>query len=143
MDLGFGLTKTTWVMTVLLVAVIAVQFALNRYVPAAYWLTVVLVSIVGTWITDNLTDTLHIPLMASTNFFTAALIAMFVSWYLIEHTLSIQASPPSGGKRSTGWRSCSRSRSAPRQVTWAPSSSASDTSSSARSSAWSPRCTTG
>ena len=32
------------------------QFRLRRYVPGVYWLAVVLISIVGTLITDNLTD---------------------------------------------------------------------------------------
>ena len=86
-----GLNNTTWVMTGLLVVVMAVQFALDRYVPGVYWLAVVLVSIVGTLITDLLTDNLHIPLELTTVLFTAALLAVFVIWYLTEYTLSIHS----------------------------------------------------
>ena len=91
MDMGLGLNNTTWVMTGLLVVVMAVQFALDRYVPGVYWLAVVLVSIVGTLITDLLTDNLHIPLELTTVLFTAALLAVFVIWYLTEYTLSIHS----------------------------------------------------
>ncbi|HZS23192.1 MAG TPA: hypothetical protein VFA63_19650, partial [Pseudonocardiaceae bacterium] len=55
-NLGLGLTNTTFVMTAVLVVALAVQFRLRSYVPSAYWLAVVLISIVGTLITDNLSD---------------------------------------------------------------------------------------
>ena len=54
--LGFGLTNTTLVMGGGLVLVMWWQFRRLKYVPATYWLTVVLVSVVGTLVTDNLTD---------------------------------------------------------------------------------------
>ena len=58
-NLGLGLTKTTWIMSVLLVAALVLQFRFRRYIPSIYWLAVVLISIVGTLITDNLTDNLR------------------------------------------------------------------------------------
>src|SRR4051794_29070805 len=54
--LGFGLTNTTVVFSVALVAALVVQFRADRYVPGIYWLAVVLISVVGTLLTDNLTD---------------------------------------------------------------------------------------
>src|SRR6476660_4600073 len=39
--LGFGLTNTTLVFSVALVAALVAQFRVRRYVPAVYWLTVV------------------------------------------------------------------------------------------------------
>src|SRR5436853_3650288 len=54
--LGFGLTNTTLVFSAALVAVLVAQFRLRRYVPGVYWLAVVLISVVGTLLTDNLTD---------------------------------------------------------------------------------------
>jgi uncharacterized membrane-anchored protein len=42
--------------------VLVVQFRLRRYVPAVYWLTVVLISVVGTLLTDQLTDGLGVEL---------------------------------------------------------------------------------
>src|SRR5690349_25055257 len=64
--LGFGLTKTTIVAGVLLVVLLAVQFRLRRYVPAAYWAVVVVISVFGTLITDNMTDRYNVPLTTST-----------------------------------------------------------------------------
>src|SRR3954470_6769318 len=54
--LGFGLTNTTIVFSAALVVVLAVQFRLRQYVPSVYWTAVVLISVVGTLLTDNLTD---------------------------------------------------------------------------------------
>ena len=54
--LHLGLTGTTVVMGVFLILTLCFQFKTRQYVPAIYWLAVVLISIVGTLITDNLTD---------------------------------------------------------------------------------------
>lgn len=88
-NLGLGLTATSLLMAGLLAGALGVQFRLRRYVPAAYWLAVVLVSIVGTLISDNLVDNLGVSLWTTTIAFTAALTATFVAWYRSEHTLSI------------------------------------------------------
>lgn len=90
-DLGLGLTVTSIVMAVLLIAALVVQFELRRYIPAVYWLAVVLISVVGTLITDNLTDSLGVPLWVTTAVFAAALAATFAVWALSEKTLSIHS----------------------------------------------------
>lgn len=90
-DLGLGLTITSIVMAVLLIAALAAQFTLRRYVPAVYWLAVVLISVVGTLITDNLTDSLGVPLWATTVVFAVALGVTFVAWFAAEKTLSIHS----------------------------------------------------
>jgi uncharacterized membrane-anchored protein len=87
--LGLGLTGTTVVMSVLLGVALVYQFRSRQYVPSFYWLSVVLISIVGTLVTDNLTDNLGISLKASTAVFAVALAATFTVWYASEHTLSI------------------------------------------------------
>jgi uncharacterized membrane-anchored protein len=89
--LGLGLSGTTAVMTVAFAAVLAAQFRTRRYVPGVYWLTVVLVSVVGTLVTDNLTDALGVPLELSTAVFAVALAATFAVWYRVERTLSIHS----------------------------------------------------
>jgi uncharacterized membrane-anchored protein len=89
--LGLGLSGTTVVMTVAFVAVLGWQFRTRRYVPGVYWLTVVLVSVVGTLVTDNLTDALGVPLELSTAVFAAALAGTFAVWYRVERTLSIHS----------------------------------------------------
>ncbi|MGR6319838.1 hypothetical protein Q2K19_26700 [Micromonospora soli] len=86
-----GLTGTTLVMAVALVAVLGWQFRADRYEAWSYWLAVVLVSIVGTLITDNLSDNLGVPLEASTAVFAVLLAATFAIWYRSEGTLSIHS----------------------------------------------------
>jgi uncharacterized membrane-anchored protein len=87
---GLGTTVTGGLMAALLVAALALQLRMQRYVPWIYWVTVVLVSIVGTQITDALTDKLEISLYTSTAAFAAALAATFAAWYAVERTLSIR-----------------------------------------------------
>ncbi|MFL5816004.1 MAG: hypothetical protein ACJ76L_00230 [Conexibacter sp.] len=89
--LGFGLTKTTYVAGGLLVALLAVQFRLRRYVPVAYWLVVVVISVFGTLITDNMTDRYNVPLTTSTPIFAAILALVFAVWWKFERTLSIHS----------------------------------------------------
>ncbi|MEO6606787.1 MAG: hypothetical protein ABIN55_14380 [Aeromicrobium sp.] len=90
-NLGLGLSATTAIMSVLLVAVLIGQFALPKYVPSAYWLSVVLISVVGTLFSDNLVDNLGVSLWTTTAIFSAGLVASFAAWYRSEHTLSIHS----------------------------------------------------
>jgi uncharacterized membrane-anchored protein len=89
--LGFGLVNTTILFGVLLVAALVVQFRTRAYTPWIYWLTVVLVSVEGTLLTDNLTDGHGVPLWMSSTGFAALLAAVFGAWYVRERTLSIHA----------------------------------------------------
>ena len=87
--LGFGLNGTSLVMGSLLVAVLLVHLRARQYIPWLYWVTVVLMSVVGTLITDNLTDKLGVSLFVSSAAFSAALAATFAAWYASERTLSV------------------------------------------------------
>jgi uncharacterized membrane-anchored protein len=86
---GLGTAITGGIMAALLLAVLLAQLRARRYVPWVYWLTVVLVSVVGTQITDALTDRLDVSLYTSTVVFALLLAATFVAWYARERTLSI------------------------------------------------------
>jgi uncharacterized membrane-anchored protein len=88
-ELGLGLTNTTYIMAAALAAVLIVQFRSRKYVPGVYWLAVVLISIVGTLITDNLVDNAGVPLETTTYAFSAALAVVFAVWYAVERTLSV------------------------------------------------------
>ncbi len=90
-DFNLGLTNTTYVMGALLLIVLFFQFHTRRYIPWIYWLAVVLLSVVGTLITDNLTDHFGISLVTTSIIFAAALAVTFALWYLSEKTLSIHA----------------------------------------------------
>jgi uncharacterized membrane-anchored protein len=89
--LKLGLTNTTYVMGALLVIALAVQFRARRYRPGVYWLAVVLISVVGTLITDNLTDNFGVSLVTTTVVFSVVLAAVFAGWYASEKTLSIHS----------------------------------------------------
>jgi uncharacterized membrane-anchored protein len=56
-----------------------------------YWSVVVLLSVVGTLITDNLTDNFKIPLATTTPIFSMILAVVFGVWYASERTLSIHS----------------------------------------------------
>jgi uncharacterized membrane-anchored protein len=87
---GLGAGTTTAIMVSFLLPALILQLRGRACVPWNYWLTVVLVSIVGTQITDWLTDRLEISLYVSTAVFAAILAAIFAVWYGVERTLSIQ-----------------------------------------------------
>jgi uncharacterized membrane-anchored protein len=86
---GLGTAITGGIMLALLIASLLGQLSFRQYVPWIYWLTVVLVSVVGTQITDALTDRLDVSLYVSTTVFSLMLAAIFAVWYAIERTLSI------------------------------------------------------
>jgi len=90
-NLNFGLTGTSLVVGVMLIVVLFLQFRARKYIPSIYWLSVVLISVVGTLITDNLTDNFGISLEITTIVFSIALGATFALWYAIEKTLSIHS----------------------------------------------------
>ena len=86
---GLGTAVTGGVMAAVLLIALVAQLRTRRYVPWIYWLTVVLVSVVGTQITDALTDRLDVSLYSSTIAFALCLMAVFAAWYWSERTLSI------------------------------------------------------
>ena len=89
--LGMTLTAATVVVGAVLVATLVVQFRASRYVAPVYWLAVVLISVVGTLVTDNLVDVVGVPLWVTTVVFAVALGTTFAVWYRVEHTLSIHS----------------------------------------------------
>jgi uncharacterized membrane-anchored protein len=88
---GWGQTATRVTMASLVALALILQLRTRRYTPWIYWLTVVLVSVVGTQVTDLLTDRLGVSLYVSTLAFGVVLGAVFATWHVLEHTLSIQS----------------------------------------------------
>ncbi len=89
--LKFGLVGTFFLMAALLAGALVLQFRLRQYVPAVYWLAVVLISVVGTLITDYLHDSRGVELKPLTIGFSIALIVSFAIWFASERTLSIHS----------------------------------------------------
>ena len=87
--LGLGLNGTSLVVGALFLVALAVQLTRRRYVPAIYWTVVVLVSVVGTLVSDNLVDNLGVPLETTSIVFALALAVVFIAWWLRERTLSV------------------------------------------------------
>jgi len=88
-NVGLGLTNTTYITASLLAAVLIVQFRADRYVAGVYWAGIVLISIVGTQITDNLHDNHGVALTVETPLFGGLLAIAFLAWWLSERSLSI------------------------------------------------------
>ena len=89
-DAGFGAGWTSIGMATLLAIALSWQMRTKACTPWIYWLTVVLVSIVGTQITDILTDKLDVSLYTSTAIFSVLLATTFMVWYRSERGLSIR-----------------------------------------------------
>lgn len=90
-NLGFGLSNTTYVAGALLAVLLLAQFRARKYVPALYWAVVVVISVFGTLITDNLTDVYDVPLTTSTIAFSVLLAVVFSVWFAVERTLSMHS----------------------------------------------------
>ncbi|HSU72319.1 MAG TPA: hypothetical protein VLJ21_00540 [Candidatus Binatia bacterium] len=90
-NLGMGLVWTSVVMGGALLVALIVQFRTKKYHPVVYWVSVVLISVFGTLVTDIMTDSIGVPLELSTLVFTLLLALTFLFWYLKEKTLSIHS----------------------------------------------------
>lgn len=88
-NLGFGLTVTSLLAALVLAGFLWLQLRQDRYVSWIYWICVVFLSIVGTLITDNLSDNFGVSLYVTTAVFAVALALTFFIWHRAEHTLSI------------------------------------------------------
>src|SRR5437868_921574 len=88
-NVGLGLTKTTFITAGLLIATLVFQFRSRRYIAGIYWTGIVLISVVGTQITDNLSDNYGVALVTTTTIFSVMLAIVFAVWFASERTLSI------------------------------------------------------
>jgi uncharacterized membrane-anchored protein len=74
-----------------LLASLALQFLVRRYIPWIYWLAIVMVAVFGTMAADVAHVVLGIPYVVSTVGFALALVVIFAVWYITEKTLSIHS----------------------------------------------------
>lgn len=88
--LNFGLTVTSYIMTGMLIVALVYQFRSPRYMSRTYWVAVVMASIVGALITDNLTDNLGVSRQGATLMTGIALVVTLAAWYASQRTLSTQ-----------------------------------------------------
>ncbi len=91
MNLNLGLVVTSLIMSGFLVIDLLNQFRLKRYIPVSYWTVVVLLSIVGTLVTDLMVDQLGVTLISATVGFSILLAIVFATWYASEQTLAMHS----------------------------------------------------
>lgn len=91
LDGTLGLGRATIVVAATGAAAAALQFRTRRYVPAVYWLVVVLIGVAGTSLTDDLVDGDGVSLTVTTIAFAVAVGLTFIGWYRSERTLSIHS----------------------------------------------------
>ena len=123
----------------MLAVLLLVQFRLDRYVPLAYWLVVVAVSVFGTLMSELLTDAQGVAPGAVTALFAAGLGLVFAAWWAVERTLSLHTIVTVRREAFYGRRSCSPSRSGAPPATSSSRTPASGTRCRSRSSAGSSR----
>lgn len=90
-NLNLGLVGTSVTMVSSLTVALILQFRARRYVPVIYWIAIVIISVVGTLLTDNMVENFGVTLPVATAIFAAALTATFIGWYSSERTLSIHS----------------------------------------------------
>jgi uncharacterized membrane-anchored protein len=89
--LRLGLTNTLYLTTPLLVTALTAQIWSRRYEPTLYWLTVVLMGITGTLITDRTVDVVGVSLLITIVLLALALAATCSVWFASERVLSVQS----------------------------------------------------
>jgi uncharacterized membrane-anchored protein len=88
--LGFGLASTAKVSGAVLAVLLLVQFRLDRYVPLAYWLVVVGVSVFGDLVADLMAVAWGLRLGVAIALLTAGLGLVCAGWWAVERTLSLR-----------------------------------------------------
>jgi uncharacterized membrane-anchored protein len=92
-QLQTALYKVAAITVVILIVLLAVQFRLKRYVPAVYWANIVVISVLGTQITDMFEGQGDQPnnMWAITIVSVTLLAGVFLAWWLVERTLSMHS----------------------------------------------------
>lgn len=88
--LTLSLSEISGIVLVLLGISLLLQLGARKYIPWRYWITVVLISIFGTLISDNLRDKAQIPLAVSAITLSLILLTTLAAWFASERTLSVR-----------------------------------------------------
>ncbi len=90
-NMKLGLLTTSLIMSGFLALALINQFRLKRYIPVSYWVVVVLLSIVGTLVSDMMVDDWGVKLGTATAGFSVLLAIVFALWYASEQTLAMHS----------------------------------------------------
>lgn len=92
-QLQTALYKVAAFTVAVLIVTLGIQFKLKRYVPVIYWANIVVISVLGTQITDMFEGQGDVPnhMWAITIVSVTMLAAVFLGWWLVERTLSMHS----------------------------------------------------
>lgn len=92
-QLQIALYKVAAITVVVLAALLVLQFRAKRYVPVIYWANIVVISVLGTQITDMFEGQGDVPnnMWAITIVSLVLLAAVFTAWWYVERTLSMHS----------------------------------------------------
>lgn len=92
-QLQIALYRVAALTVIVLIVLLAIQFRLKRYVPVVYWANIVVISVLGTQITDMFEGQGAVPnhMWAITIVSVTLLGAVFLAWWLVERTLSMHS----------------------------------------------------
>lgn len=92
-QLQTALYKVAAITVIVLIVLLAIQFRLKRYVPVVYWANIVVISVLGTQITDMFEGQGDVPnhMYRITAVSVTLLGAVFLTWWLAERTLSMHS----------------------------------------------------
>ncbi|WP_162850667.1 hypothetical protein [Amnibacterium kyonggiense] len=92
-QLQIALYKVAAVTVVVLAILLTIQFRLRRYVAVVYWANIVVISVLGTQITDMFEGQGDVPnnMVAITVVSVSLLALVFLTWWLVERTLSMHS----------------------------------------------------
>lgn len=92
-ELQIALWKVTGCTTAVLLILLAVQFTRRRYIAPVYWANIVVISLVGTQITDLFEGQGDVPnnIWAITIVSVSLLALVFFAWWFVERTLSMHS----------------------------------------------------
>lgn len=92
-QLQVALYKVAAITVVILAILLTLQFTVKRYVPIIYWANIVVISVLGTQITDMFEGQGDTPnnMWAITIVAITLLALVFLAWWLVERTLSMHS----------------------------------------------------
>ena len=116
MTMNLGYLVGTAIFLGLLVVLVIVQIAAKKFHPLLYWATIIASTTAGTTMADFADRSLGIGYAGGSSVLLACVIACLAVWYWSEGTVSVDTVNTPRWRPSTGPRSPSRKRWAPRLV---------------------------
>ncbi len=125
MTLDVGYAVSSLVLISLFLVTLGLQLRVRRFHPLLYWTVILSTSTAGTTMSDYMNRTLGLGYAKGSLILVSCLALVLGVWRWSVGSLSVDAIETPRAEASTGPRSCSRTRSAPRSATTWPTTRAS------------------